>query len=553
MEKIITGTGMKRTDSYTTENVGIPSMVLMERAAFGMCCFMEDIIKQGDRVLCVCGMGNNGADGIALARQLVIKSVRADVMTAGNEEKATPQWKQQKKIAENCGVNIFSFEDKFDVTWKCKSSYNEVWEKLLEDYDYVVDAVFGIGLTRNVEGTFADIIQGINHTRSKREGNGKKLTVLSVDISSGLNADTGKIMGNAVKADYTITFGALKSGMILYEGRDVSGEIVLYDIGFPDVSYKNGAGAEEVFMALDDEDIKRAVVRKSHSNKGTYGKVLVVAGSENMYGAAYFSAMAALKAGCGIVRIITHKNNREILYNMMPEAIINVYDDSGADESIIKEAVQWADAIVAGPGIGTSQTAVALLQNIMEHSKENKKPLVIDADGLNIISSNETMKSLYHDYVVITPHMGEAARLMGRPVKEVAENIVLYGKRYSDENKINVVMKDSTTVILGIESLEDKCNNRVCVNTCGNPGMATGGSGDVLAGIIAGVIAGGISVENFAEGYSENVTGCNRLYFASCLAVRIHGRAGDMAAEDVGLSSLTASDILNMIPKVLSK
>ena len=549
MERIVTGTGMKKTDSYTIEKIGIPSMVLMERAAFSMFQFLKKRIKPGERVLCLCGMGNNGADGIALARQLVIDGTSADIMTIGSEKKATIQWKEQKNIALNCGVTIRTFEREISGTIDDEITYNRVWADIVNNYDYVVDALFGIGLKRDVEGLYKRAIDGINYVKDSRS-NHKMLTVISVDVPSGLCADTGQIMGTAIKADYTLTFGAKKSGLILYEGKDMSGEIVVCDIGIPKKSYDDGAGREECFVAYDNSDIKQAVIRKSHSNKGTYGKVLVIAGSETIYGAAFFSSMAALKTGCGLVRIITHKNNRDILYNMIPEAIINVYDEN-VDEDTVEEAIKWSDSVVIGPGLGTSENAKKLLCITMNYSKQSGRALVIDADGLNIISSNEELKDLYHGNVVITPHIGEASRLMGKSAKELAENIVEYGKMYSKENHITVVMKDSATVILGIESLDNKCNNRVCVNTCGNAGMATGGSGDVLSGIIAGVIAGGIGTSHLVKEYDCDKMDCNDIFVESSLAVRIHGMAGDLAAEKNGATSLTATDILNMIPNVL--
>lgn len=553
MDRIVTGKGMKKVDGYTINTIGIPSMVLMERAAMAICDYFAGNAEKGRRILCVCGMGNNGADGVALARQLVANGYKADVITVGNEEKATEEWRLQRNIAGNLGVSITSWESlkQGPGTEDREKTYNEILADILETYDYVVDALFGIGLTRNVEGQFADIIQGINHARDIRESSGRSITVVAADVPSGLDADNGRIMGCAIKADVTITFGALKSGLLLYMGKDMAGKVIVSDIGFPESAYVHGPERHEKYMTITDGDVSRVIKRPAHSNKGTYGKVLVVAGSENMYGAAYLSSMAALKTGCGLVRIITHKNNRELLYKMIPEAVIQVYDNENQlTDTELKAAVSWSDAVIIGPGLGTARQAVKLVKNVMEITGDDEKYLVIDADGLNVISADDSLKELYHEKIVITPHPGEAARLMKLPVKEIAEELVSLGRQYSCDNGINVVLKDSATVILGIESLDNKCNNRVCINTSGNAGMATAGSGDVLAGIIAGVLAGGMDITTLVEAYGRSEA--DRIFIAAALAVFIHGKAGDLAADRCGQISMTATDILNMICEVLA-
>lgn len=546
MDRVITGSGMKKADNYTINDIGIPSMVLMERAAMTVSSFIMEKAEKNSRILCLCGMGNNGADGVAVARQLVLSGYRADIITVGHEEKSTVQWKQQRDIAVRCGVNIRSWEEikATTVAEDMEKAYNDVWKNILEPYDYVVDSLFGIGLTRPVEGDFAYAVNGVNSAEN--------VTVVSVDVPSGLDADRGNIMSVAVRADYTITFGAMKSGLVLFKGKDVSGKVLVRDIGFPEEAYIKGVDSSQRYMAVTKDDLDKVLVRHAHSNKGTYGKVLVIAGSENIYGAAYLSAMAALKSGCGLIRIITHKNNRELLYKMMPEAIIQVYDESSeiSHEELL-DAVLWSDVTAIGSGLGKSPQAKKLLKEAMTLTKENSKSLVIDADGLNIISEDSSLKELYHSRVVITPHMGEASRLMSVTVRELAGDIVGYGMKYSRKNNINVVLKDSTTVILGIESLNDKCNNRVCVNTSGNAGMATAGSGDVLTGIIAGVLAGGIDVTEIAVRYGKSYE--DKIFVAVALAVYIHGMAGDMAAEKYGMTSMTATDILNMICEITGK
>lgn len=564
MEKIIYGSKMKKVDSYTMDTIGIPSMVLMERAAFSVFMDIKSNIDKDKSFLCICGMGNNGADGIALARMLHLAGYSAYIVTVGTEDKATEQWREQKRIAINCGVPVMKLEG--DVVTEDKSGAYAIDEgyiqidlgifgERLAACDYVVDAIFGIGLKRNIQGIYAEVIDKINIIREQRG-------VYALDVPSGLCADTGRIMGIAVKATKTYTFGAMKTGLLLYKGKDIGGQKVICDIGFPDKAYENGLDKGELCYAIDKSDIQSMIHRKQHSNKGSYGKILVIAGSENVYGAAYFSAAAACNTGGGLVRIITHKNNRNLIYEKLPEAMINVYDGGEHEEdirAIVEEAVIWADVLVVGPGLSKESLAVMLTKYAMCYAKAYDKHIVIDADALNIVSEHKELKAYYHSKTIITPHVGEAARLMGKDISQIAENIIKEASLYAHANNINVILKDSTTVILGIESSKDKCNNRVCINTSGNAGMATGGSGDVLSGIVAAVLAGGIDVgelkeykmlceKDIAKPEREN----EATFLGAAAAVYIHGLAGDMASERFGETSMTATDILNMISNVLT-
>lgn len=556
MDRIIYGSKMKKVDSYTIDVLGIPSMVLMERAAFFVYTEIEKELKtdKTKKILCLCGMGNNGADGLAIARMLKLKGYEVEAVFAGNEEKATKEWVSQKKIAINCDVTVENISKYVAVG--DNNSYNNISTKL-NQFDYVIDAIFGIGLTRNVEGIYKELIDAVNES---------SLKVYAVDIPSGLCADTGKVMGTAIRADKTITFGAMKTGLVLYKGKDFAGKIVVADIGFPDKAYDNAVCKNELCTIIGKEDINGISHRMKHSNKGDYGKVAIIAGSENMYGAAYFTARAACELGAGLVRIITHENNKNLIYEKLPETMISTYKNDADEEyleGLVENVVSWCDAVVIGPGLSQSREAGVLLANTMKKAFSYNKHIVIDADGLNIIAKNAELKKYYHEKTVITPHIGEASRLMGISSIEIAENIIAVAGKYSRENRINVVQKDSTTVILGIESYNNKCNNRVCINTSGNPGMATGGSGDVLAGMLAAVLAGSVDIEAFIKqqnafmgndflqnnSFMESIY--DKTFFGAAIAVYMHGLAGDLAAKERGEASMTATDILNMIHMVL--
>lgn len=538
MDRILTGQGMKIVDNYTIGEVGIPSMVLMERAALSMTEYIKNVISRDKRVLCICGTGNNGADAIAVARQLVCAGYMADILIVGNEDRGSEEFFAQKSIATKCNVEFLD-----NVTTRESVAYNEVCKKIQKEYDFIVDGIFGIGLSREIEGVVKDFILYINSITAKTNKNGNVLKVAAVDIPSGLNSSTGQIMGCAIKADYTITFGARKAGMYLCNGKDVCGQIVVRDIGFPDFAYESALTNLQSYLVIEDEDLREYFPRKAHSNKGTYGKVLVIAGSENMYGAAYLSSMAAFKVGAGLVKIVTHKDNKELIYSKLPEAMISTYEvEKDIDNLSLETDILWADAVLIGPGLSTSIIAKRLLEKTLNICRQYNKYLVIDADGLNIMSADDNLLNMLYEKVVITPHMGEASRLMKKDIPVLSNNMVGMAYDFSDKHNVNIILKDSTTVILGIESLENKCNNRVYVNINGNPGMATAGSGDVLAGIVVGILAGGLTKELVEENMTK----------AMAMSVYIHSVAGDMAAVKLGQVSMMATDIIEMISKVLS-
>ena len=537
MDRILTGRGMKSVDTYTIQKVGIPSMVLMERAALEVSSFIKSIINKEQRVLCICGTGNNGADGIAVARQLVCEGYLADIVIVGDEARSSEEFAAQKEIAILCNVKFLQ-----TVTSENSDAYNNLCRVLQDEYDLIVDGIFGIGLSRNIEGVIRKAIDYIADISSKRKNTDSKLVVVAVDIPSGLNSDTGEVMGCAIAADYTITFGSKKAGMYLYMGKDICGHIKVCNIGFPELAYENALEEGQFYHIIENEDVVKYLPRKAHSNKGSYGKVLIIAGSRGMYGAAYLAASAAFRMGAGLVRIVTHKENRELIYKMLPEVMINTYESVDDVEALsLEETIKWADSVLIGPGLGIDEIAMNLVSKTVELAKAYDKYLIIDADGLNVIAKDESLKESLYGKVVITPHIGEASRLMNIQSSQIASNIVKSAWDYSNKYNINVVLKDSTSVILGIESFDNKCNNRAYVNTTGNAGMATAGSGDVLAGIIAGVMAGGLDRELINDDATK----------AIAMAVYIHGLAGDMAAKEKGQTSMLATDILDMIAKVL--
>lgn len=506
MRYALNSEGMKRIDEATIKVVGIPALVLMERAALETVHVMKKNLKREDRILVVCGPGNNGGDGVAAGRILFQQGYRVALLFICGEDKFSNQMKLQTEIARNLGMAVEN-------------------NNKLDEYNIIIDAIFGVGLSRPVDGVYEDIIQEIN---------GNEHTVYAIDIPSGISADTGNILNAAIRADYTITYGFMKRGLLLYPGVAYAGEITVADIGFPDCTL---LGVHPDTFYYGTEDLKRLPARKDYSNKGTYGRVLTIAGSTGMSGAAYLSAKAAYRTGAGLVKILTCADNRTILQTLLPEALFAAYDSAGERlETELEESIAWASAIIIGPGLGRQKQAEELLELVL---KKADVPVIFDADALNLLSErldreglnsaedrlNRLTKLLPKD-AILTPHLMELSRLTKIPVNIIRDNIIDTADHCSYNSKLIYAIKDARSVVTQ--------EVRKYINVSGNNGMATGGSGDVLTGIIAALIAQGLCP-----------------YDAACLGVYLHGLAGDAAAKQKGTYSLIAGDIIDAIEKVL--
>ncbi len=488
MNIVVSGTEMKKVDKYTIDTVGIPSVVLMERAAkavFDVICKNETKDKS---ILVVASVGNNGADGLAIGRMLYLSGYSTSICILGDIEKSTEEFKIQLNIIRNLGIKVVA---------------------TFQNADIIVDSIFGIGLKRDVEGLYAETISKINESEA---------TVYAVDIPSGIDGDSGKVCGIAVKADYTVTFGAYKKGTVLYPGADYCGNVTVEDIGFPIEAYGE---CREVINSVTKEELKYIPARPNYSNKGTFGKVLIIAGSKDITGAAYLCGEAAFRVGTGLVRIFTPVENREVIQKLLPEAMVNGYDIEQFDKKALEACINWCDVVAIGPGMGTGVLQKIIIDTVLD----SKLPTVIDADGINNIAKDEKLKKKLHKNVIITPHLAEMSRLTGVKVDEIADDVVKHAKLANYKFNINCVLKDARTVIA--------TDKNTYINLTGNNGMATAGSGDVLTGIITGLLAIGVDIEK-----------------ASVLGPYIHGIAGDMAANEVSKTSMMASDILNEVKNI---
>ena len=501
---------MKEIDTFTIEQIGIPSLVLMEKAAMAVVRHIKMLCEKQNKILAVCGYGNNGGDGIAIARILHMEGYVVDILMVGEEQRATKETKQQLKIAENLGVSILR-----KVQW--------------EEYTIIVDAIFGIGLTREITGEFRKTIEQINSA---------KKIVVSVDIPSGISADNGTVLGIAVKAHTTVTFGWKKVGCLLFPGTEYAGEVFVEEIGF---ATKEKEELSKRFY-FDKKPEELLPTRKSDSNKGTYGKVLIIAGSKNMSGAVYFSAKAAYRMGAGLVHIVTAVENREILQYQLPEAILTTYTTkeelSEQEKNSVEEAIRWANVILIGPGLGRSNISTLLVQMVL---KMCQVPLVIDADGLNIIATMiseriyektnveeriQCLANMLPKGTIITPHKKELSRLIGIPLEDLVHCLIDSSSKCTYNNEIIYVKKDARTIV-SFGTLD-------YINVTGNDGMATAGSGDVLGGMIVGLLAQGTTP-----------------FISAIVGVYLHGLAGDIASKQKGTRSIIASDILEAISETL--
>lgn len=511
MERVITGKEAKYIDEITINEIGIPSLVLMERAALSV---YNELKNNYYNYLIVCGSGNNGADGIALARMLHQNGENVMILLVSKSE-GTSEYRLQLEIAEKLGIEIVDYVNEENLD-------EEYLSELFSSADCVVDAILGIGLDRQVSGLYFDIIGMINES---------DCDVYAIDIPSGISADSGKILGTCINADVTVTFGEYKIGQIAYPGKKYIGELIKKDIGFFDT--------EEVFSILSDDeetevsdnyiitnkDLKYIPDRVERSNKGTYGKLLVIAGSKDMSGAAYLSGMAAYRMGVGLVNIVTSNNNLDVLKDKLPEAIFTGYDNLRNEEDYAKVAdvIEKYDNIVIGPGLSTDDNSSIIVEMVLESGKN----VVIDADAINVIASDDRYFEMLHERCILTPHMGEMSRLTRKEISEISNNPYEEACLFRNRYNVNIILKDANTVISTV------CGNNY-INVSGNEGMSTAGSGDVLSGIVGSLMC----------------MGCN-FDIVPALGVFIHGLAGDFAKEKMGSASLMARDIIDNISEVM--
>lgn len=504
--RLATAKEMKELDRRAIEGEGIPSIDLMDRAAAGVAqAALSFLPRRGGKCAVFCGSGNNGGDGIAAARLLFLKGIEVRVFLVGSYEKLTPDALEETRRLSECGVELEAFE----LENAGQAAYARSCQVL-------IDAVFGVGLSREIqpESPFAAAIRLMNECPGK---------VVAADIASGVEADTGRILGCAVKADKTVTFTLPKPGQFLGEGADHSGEVTAWDIGIPEKLVRSMACQAQT---MEEAFLREALPpRKADGHKGTFGKVLVIGGAVGYTGAPYLTATAAVRSGCGLVFLGVPETIWSVEAAKCTSAMpFPLPDTKGllSENALqkIEEKLDGCDVLALGPGLGRSAEITALVCGLLE---KTEKPVVLDADGINALAGHiDVLDRRRGRVTILTPHDGEFARLGG----DLRSGDRLGAARsFAGDHGCYLVLKGHRTLIAAPAG-------NVLVNTTGNSGLAKGGSGDVLTGIIASLLAQGASPIR-----------------AAGLGVWLHGRAGDIAAERLTPYAMTPEDVIAALPE----
>ncbi len=511
MKYVVTAGQMRAHERHIMEEIGIDDAILMERAA----CFAAEVIQKrtqkNGRILVVCGPGNNGADGIAVARILTEKGYVTDVLAVGEPEKYTFLRQKQECIFQKM-LGDFAYERIYDDLSNTKLTGKE--------YSVIVDAILGIGTSRELTGEFKEAVEWMNSIPALK---------IALDIPTGVCSDTGSVLGTAFRADVTATFGLRKQGLFLGAGKVCAGEICYDSCGmvYP-------AMAEKETFLLDKKTIRDLLKRNPNGNKSTFGKLSFIAGNEKIAGAAILNVCAAFRSGAGYVKLCTHEKNKDAVLAAAPETVLTLYDGGAEEErnDMVKNAVGFAQVVCVGSGLGTDVTARGILTSLVQEMQTEEKIFVFDADALNIIAADDMLREKIFaskSDIILTPHVMEFSRLSHFSVEEIKADLVGTAREFAMRCKCILVLKDAQTVVASPDG-------RVCISAKGNDGMAVAGSGDVLAGVISGV-AGQI----------------NEPYMAACAGVYIHGRAGDMASKKIGRHSMLPTDMIHYVKKCMKK
>lgn len=504
MKWIVPVENMREADQYCIEKLQVPGIILMEAAARSVVDKLVEQCRKEDKILVICGTGNNGGDGFAIARMLKIKGYAVRVFLAGSAWMLSGDAKTNFDMLSSYQISVLTQDQALAL------------EGIINQSDWVVDAMFGTGLDREVSGLYDQIIKYVNKVHDR--GN---LKVMAVDIPSGIAGNSGQIMGCAIEADETVTFCRLKPGLVLFPGKDYAGKVTVTDIGIPDTvpSLKDAYQ----FM-LDPEDVKQLIPQRvSRSHKGLYGQLLSVSGSRSMPGAALLSAKSAYKMGTGLVNVAIPKETAMVVLTGLPEAVTTPYSEG--DWEWIEQKVRMATAVLVGPGLSQEPYVEELLYKLFTIVPK-EVPMVLDADALNWIAKEKGLADLIRarkGNTILTPHLGEASRLLKWSVPEIMQHPVEAVTAIRDQYESVAVLKDAMTLVCAPDG-------KIFYNNTGNNGMSTAGSGDVLAGMIAGLCAQGFEV-----------------FKAAYAGVYLHGAAGDRARDIYGTHGMTASNIAEQI------
>ncbi|MDI6703834.1 MAG: NAD(P)H-hydrate dehydratase [bacterium] len=509
--KVVTGFEMEEIDKRTTEEYGIPSIILMENA--GLRCsekiielFQDSIFNK--RVAIFSGPGNNGGDGLVIARHLFNQGVRLRVFLVIPKDKVSELTSIQLNIVEKLGIPVTRLSSSKEL--------DRVRSDILAS-DLIIDAILGTGTKGTLKGIIKEVIDFLATY---------KPPIVSIDIPSGLDATTGFPLGTCILATHTLTLGLPKLGLVIYPGKHFVGRLTLLDIGFPRSLLDDKRISTN--LLIKDKELPPFPNRLPDVHKGGCGRVVVIAGSIGFTGAAALTSDASLRIGAGLVTLCIPRSLNSIMEMKLQEVITKPLPET-SDISLnmqayeeIMELSSGCDCLAIGPGLGRNPETQELVRKLIQ---EVDKPIVLDADGINALQCPKILLATKN--VVITPHPGEMARLLKKGTDEIQKDRIGISREFAKDYKVVVVLKGAGTVIADPKG-------DVYINSTGNPSMATAGTGDVLTGMLAGLIAQGMDVIS-----------------ASCLSVYLHGVCGDLAAEKKGVS-LIASDLISEIPGAIN-
>ena len=509
--KIVTAQQMRELDQRAIQERGIPSLTLMENAGRGVAEAAARLTAHcpARPILILCGRGNNGGDGFVAARYLKQLGRSTQVLLASPRDDVTGDAQANLRRLEEAGIAVIEIADAEPVVRGCHKS------------SLVVDALLGTGLSGKVRGLPGMLIEALNECCPR---------VLAVDIPSGLDADTGEPLGLAVRAEETATMGLPKIGLYLYPGMDHAGRVSVVDIGLPpDLINESPAVADLV----EPEWVRMLLPRRKRSaHKGSFGKVLAIAGSAGFTGAACLCAQGALRVGAGLVTVGCPASVNDILEVKLTEAMTfplpETYSRTLDTRSLalILELAEAASVVAIGPGLSREPETAVLVRRLVARVE---RPMVIDADAVNALADAAVILEGDHAPAVLTPHPGEMARLMQVSTEKVQARRAHFAEAAAKRFRATLLLKGACTIIA-------EKGRPLTVNPTGNPGMASGGTGDVLTGMVAGLIAQGLLP-----------------FEAAAAATYLHGLAGDIAAARVGEASMVASDLLDALPSAISQ
>jgi ADP-dependent NAD(P)H-hydrate dehydratase / NAD(P)H-hydrate epimerase len=511
--RLVKAAEMQEMDRFTIEELGIPGAVLMENAARGATrVFLEHFEPpRNSRILFLCGRGNNGGDGYVMARYLHQRGFGVSALVLSELGKITGDALTNLRIIQRMGLDVKEVAGP-EQWFPCRG--------LLENADFIVDGILGTGLNAAVKDFYRQVIDDVNASSKP---------VMAVDIPSGLHADSGVVMGTAVRADVTATFGFPKLGQLLFPGAGLVGRLVRIDIGIPRAAADR---IPERYRLIEAQDIREALPAEEQDvHKGTRGHLLVIAGSAGKTGAAVLAALAALRAGAGLVTLGVPRSLNPILECKLTEPMTHPLPETEAGtlsleaEEEILQLLRGKSALVIGPGLSTHEKTVFLVRRLVSRCPV---PMVIDADGLNALAGDLTPLHSQQGRAILTPHPGEMARLTGLSNSEVQADRAGLASRFAQERTCHVVLKGARTILA-------EPDGRIHLNPTGNPALASGGSGDVLTGLVGGFLARGLSPAK-----------------ATICGVYLHGLSADFLAEKMGKAGVLAGDLIEVIPSLMA-